>query len=117
MPKRDVFSFPFSRIYPLLVSKVEKKGRSRSDVDSVITWLFGYSEEKISEMVESDISYLSFLTSAPNPNSKRFEKKGRVCGIKVEEIENERERDMRILDLMVDEISKGKTLKRIFMEE
>ena len=116
MPKRDVFSFPFSRIYPLLVSKVEKKGR-RSDVDSVITWLFGYSEEKISEMAESDISYLSFLTSAPNPNPKRFEKKGRVCGIKVEEIENERERDMRILDLMVDEISKGKTLKRIFMEE
>ena len=117
MPKRDVFSFPFSRIYPLLVSKVEKKGRSRSDVDSVITWLFGYSEEKITEMAESDISYLSFLTSAPNPNPKRFEKKGRVCGIQVEEIENERERDMRILDLMVDEISKGKTLKRIFMEE
>ena len=110
MPKRDVFSFPFSRIYPLLVSKVEKKGRSRSDVDSVITWLFGYSEEKISEMAESDISYLSFLTSAPNPNPKRFEKKGRVCGIKVEEIENEKERDMRILDLMVDEIAKGKTL-------
>ena len=117
MPKRDVFSFPFSRIYPLLVSKVEKKGRSRSDVDSVITWLFGYSEEKISEMAESDISYLSFLTSAPNPNPKRFEKKGRVCGIKVKEIEDERERDMRILDLMVDEIAKGKTLKRIFMEE
>ena len=117
MPKRDVFSFPFSRIYPLLVSKVEKKGRSKSDVDSVITWLCGYSEEEISEMVESDISYLSFLTSAPNPNSKRFEKKGRVCGIKVEEIEDERERDMRILDLMVDEIAKGKALKRIFMEE
>ena len=55
LPKRDVFSFPFSRIYPFLVSKVEKKGRSRSDVDSVITWLFGYSEEKISEMAESDI--------------------------------------------------------------
>ena len=117
MPKRDVFSFPFSRIYPLLVSKVQKQGRSRSYVDSVITWLVGYSEEKISEMAESDISYLSFLTSAPNPNPKRFEKKGRVCGIKVEEIENERERDMRILDLMVDEIAKGKTLKRIFMEE
>ena len=115
MPKRDVFSFPFSRIYPLLVSKVEKKGRSKSDVDSVITWLFGYSEEEISEMVECDISYLSFLSSAPNP--KRFEKKGRVCGIKVEEIEDERERDMRILDLMVDEIAKGKALKRIFMEE
>ena len=117
MPKRDVFSFPFARVYPLLVSKVEKKGRSRSDVDSVITWLFGYSEEKISEMAESDISYLSFLTSAPNPNSKRFEKKGRVCGIKVEEIENERERDMRILDLMVDEISKGKKLEKVFLEE
>lgn len=117
MPKRDVFSFPFSRIYPLLVSKVEKKGRSESDVDSVITWLFGYSEEEISEMVEGDISYLSFLTSAPKPNPKRFEKKGRVCGIKVEEIEDERERDMRILDLMVVEIAKGKTLKRIFREE
>ena len=117
MPKRDVFSFPFSRIYPLLVSKVEKKGRSRSDVDSVITWLFGYSEEKISEMAESDISYLSFLTSAPNPNPKRFEKKGRVCGIKVEEIEDGMERDMRILDLLVDEISKGKKLEKVFLEE
>ena len=117
MPKRDVFSFPFSRIYPLLVSKVEKKGRSKSDVDSVITWLFGYSEEEISEMVESDISYLSFLTSAPNPNPKRFEKKGRVCGIKVEEIEDGMERDMRILDLLVDEISKGKKLEKVFLEE
>lgn len=117
MPKRDVFSFPFSKIYPLLVSKVEKKGRSKKDVDAAITWLFGYSESEIFQMAQSDISYRTFLTSAPNPNPKRFEKKGRVCGIKVEEIEDERERDMRILDLMVDEIAKGKTLKRIFMEE
>ena len=99
------------------MSKVEKKGRSKKDIDAAITWLFGYSDGEIFQMAQSDISYRTFLTSAPNPNPKRFEKKGRVCGIKVEEIENERERDMRILDLMVDEIAKGKTLKRIFMEE
>ena len=117
MPKRDVFSFPFSKIYPLLVSKVEKKGRSRRDVDAAITWLFGYSDGEIFQMAQSDISYRTFLTSAPNPNPKRFEKRGRVCGIKVEEIEDGMERDMRILDLLVDEISKGKKLEKVFLEE
>lgn len=64
------------------------------------------------------ISHIAhFLTSAPNPNPKRFEKKGRVCGIKVEEIEDGMERDMRILDLLVDEIAKGKKLEKVFLEE
>lgn len=117
MPKRDVFSFPFSTIYPLLVQKVEKKGRSKSDVDSVIEWMIGYTAKDIDDMAKSDITYGSFLSLAPSPNPKRLDKKGRICGLRVEEIQNPQERDMRILDLMVDEIAKGKSLKRIFMEE
>lgn len=117
MPKRDVYSFPFSTIYSLLVDKVERKGREKRDVDAAIKWIFGYTSEDIDNMASSDISYMTFLTSGPSPNPKRLEKRGRVCGIKVEEILDEKERDMRILDLMVDELAKGKTLKKIFMEE
>lgn len=117
MPKKDVYSFPFSSIYPLLVRKVEKKGRSKSDVDSAISWLFGYSLDEIEQMAKSEITYGTFLSSAPSLNPKRMEKKGRVCGIKVEEIIDPKERDMRILDLMVDEIAKGKSLKKVLLEE
>ena len=117
MPKRDVYSFPFSTIYSLLVDKVERKGRGKRDVDAAINWIFGYSEERIEEMMHSDVTYSDFLLSAPSPNPKRLQKKGRICGIKVEELEEGKERDMRILDLMVDELAKGKTLKKIFMEE
>ena len=117
MPKRDVYSFPFSTIYSLLVDKVERKGRGKRDVDAAINWLFGYSEERIEELTHSDVTYSYFLLSAPSPNPKRLQKKGRICGIKVEEMEEGKERDMRILDLMVDELAKGKTLKKIFMEE
>ena len=117
MPKRDVYSFPFSTIYSLLVDKVERKGRGKRDVDAAINWIFGYSEERIEEMAHSDVTYYDFLLSAPSPNPKRLQKKGRICGIKVEELEEGKERDMRILDLMMDELAKGKTLKKIFMEE
>ncbi|MGN1190759.1 MAG: DUF2200 family protein [Candidatus Ornithospirochaeta sp.] len=117
MPKKDVFSLPFATVYKLLVNKVEKKGRGKEDVDKVISWLFGYKEDEINDMANGTVSYGFFISSAPFPNPKRFEKKGRVCGIKVEEIQEERERDMRILDLMVDEIAKGKTQERVLMEE
>ena len=117
MPKRDVYSFPFSTIYSLLVDKVERKGRGKRDVDAAINWIFGYSEERIEELTHSDVTYSDFLLSAPSPNPTRLQKKGRICGIKVEELEEGKERDMRILDLMVDEVAKGKTLKKIFMEE
>lgn len=117
MPKTDVYSLPFSTIYKLLVNKVERKGRERGEVDAAISWLFGYSESDINDMASGDITYGHFLSSAPSPNPKRLEKKGRVCGIRVEEIRDERERDMRILDLFVDEIAKGKPLEKVFMEE
>ena len=117
MPKRDVYSFPFSTIYSLLVDKVERKGRGKRDVDAAINWIFGYSEERIEEMAQSGVTDSDVHMSAPSPNPKRLQKKGRICGIKVEELEEGKERDMRILDLMVDELAKGKTLKKIFMEE
>lgn len=116
MPRKSVYSMTFSSIYPLLVAKAERKGRSREEVDAIISWVFGYDEDEIREMENSDIPYSSFLSS-PCLNPKRLEKRGSVCGIKVHELEEGMERDMRILDLMIDELAKGKKLEKILMEE
>ena len=76
MHKRDVYSFPFSTIYSLLVDKVERKGREKRDVDAAINWIFGYSEERIEEMAHSDVTYSDFLLSAPSPQSQETTKEG-----------------------------------------
>lgn len=103
----------FAKVFPLLVAKAERKGRTRNEVFEVTKWLFGYTDEELEAMLESDATYGDFIDHAPAKNPVRMNIKGRICGIKVEEIENSRMRDVRILDKLVDDLAKGKDINKI----
>lgn len=97
----------FAKVFPLLIAKAERKGRTRDEVLEVTRWLFGYNKEELEAMLESDATYGDFIDRAPAKNPERLQIKGRICGIKVEEIEDPRMRDLRILDKLVDDLAKG----------
>lgn len=103
----------FAKLYPLLVAKAEKKGRSRVEVDEITCWLTGYSKENLNELMESDITYGDFFLQAPELNPNRKLIKGVVCGVRVEDIEEPLMQEIRYLDKLVDELAKGKTMEKI----
>lgn len=113
MPRTDVTQMPFAKLYPLLVSKAEKKGRTRQEVDQVTAWLTGYTAEEIARLEQSDTTYGDFFRRAPAMNPNRALITGKVCGIRVEEMEDPLMRDIRYLDKLVDELAKGKSMEVI----
>lgn len=113
MPRADVTEMPFAKLYPLLVSKAEKKGRSREGVDRVTAWLTGYTPEEIAGMERSQISYGDFFRRAPAMNPNRALITGKVCSVRVEEIQDPLMREIRYLDKLVDELAKGKSMEQI----
>ena len=113
MPRMDVTEMPFAKVYPLLMAKAEKKGRTRDEVDQVTAWLTGYTPEELARLKQSDISYGDFFRNAPAMNPDRTLIIGKVCGIRVEEMEDSLMRDIRYLDKLVDELAKGKPMEKI----
>ena len=113
MPRADVTQMSFSRVYPLLVNKAGKKGRTRKEVDQVTAWLTGYMPEELARLERSDISYGDFFRRAPALNPKRTLITGKVCGVRVEEIADPLIREIRYLDKLVDELAKGRSLEQI----
>ncbi len=113
MPHTDVMQMPFAKLYPLLVNKAEKKGRIRQEVDQVTTWLTGYSAEDIARLEQSSISYGDFFRNAPAMHPNRTLITGRICGVRVEEIEDPLMREIRYLDKLVDELARGKSIEQI----
>ncbi len=113
MENEKVYRMSFSKIYPMLVAKAKKKGRTRAEVDEVIAWLTGYRAEELSGMLETQQSYGDFFRNAPHLNEKRVLITGTVCGVRVEEIEEPLMREIRYLDKLVDELAKGKLMEKI----
>ena len=113
MPRADVTQMPFAKLYPLLVNKAEKKGRSREEVDRVTAGLTGYTAEDIARLEQSDTSYGDFFRNAPAMNPNRTLITGKVCGVRVEEVEDPLMREIRYLDKLVDELAKGKSMEQI----
>lgn len=113
MPRADVTQMPFCKLYPLLVSKAEKKGRTREEVDQVTCWLTGYTPEALALLEQSDTTYGDFFRNAPSMNPNRTLITGKVCGIRVEDVEDPLVREIRYLDKLVDELAKGKTMEQI----
>ncbi len=109
MPRQSVFDMKVARVYPLLVQKAEKKGRTKAEVDEITAWLTGYDMET----ADLDVTYREFFDGAPamNPRAKLI--KGTVCGVRVEEIEDPLMQKIRWLDKLVDELAKGKPLEKI----
>lgn len=115
MTNNKIYEMSFSKIYPLLIAKVEKKGRTRDEIDHITCWLTGYSKEQIADFLIHDIAYGDFFLNAPelNPNRKRIT--GKICGVRIEEIEEPLMQEIRYLDKLVDELAKGKSLDKIMI--
>ncbi len=113
MRQDKVFAIRFSDLYPLYVKKAESKGRSKDEVDQVLRWLTGYSQDGLKQQIESGNDLETFFALAPafNPNATLI--KGVVCGVRVEDIEHPLMRKIRYLDKLVDELAKGKALDKI----
>ena len=108
-----VYAMSFAKVYPLLVNKAVKKGRTAAEVDQVTSWLTGYTPEKIAAAAASEITYGDFFRQAPALNPAREGVTGVVCGVRVEAIEDPLMRDIRRLDKLVDELAKGRPMEKI----
>jgi hypothetical protein len=113
MTKHRIYAMSFAKVYPLLVAKVEKKGRTKTEVDEVIRWLTGYSQKALEDQLKNKTSYEDFFAQAPQMNPLRTMITGVVCGVRIESIEEPIMREIRYLDKMVDELAKGKAMNKI----
>ncbi len=110
-----VFNYTFALIYPLYVTKIEKKGRTIEELNKVIEWLTGYDSKKLKEIIDSKITLKQFFNNANiNPNSSKIT--GLICGVRVEDIEDKLMQQIRYMDKIVDELAKGKSLEKIMRE-
>lgn len=105
---------PVSNVYPHYVTKAEKKGKTKADVDEIIIWLTGYSQESLDQQLENKTDFRTFFEEAPNMNPNRKLIKGVICGIRVEEIEEPLMQEIRYLDKLIDELARGKKKENIF---
>lgn len=103
----------FSRVYPLLVNKVERKGKTKDELDTIIYWLTGYDEKQLKEQLDKNVDYETFFNEAPKINDNADQIKGVVCGIRVENIEEPLMQKIRWLDKLVDELARGKKFDKI----
>ncbi|MDE6750155.1 MAG: DUF2200 domain-containing protein [Lachnospiraceae bacterium] len=113
MGNEKIYQMDFSKVYRLLVSKAEKKGRTRQEVDEVIRWLTGYSQPELEAIIERSMPYGDFFRDAPELNENRKQIKGVVCGIRVEDIEEPLMQEIRYLDKLIDELARGKAMDKI----
>ena len=113
MNKHKIYSMSFASVYPHYVTKAEKKGHTKAEVDQIIRWLTGYSQEELEAVIDNQISFETFFEQAPKLNDSRKLIKGVVCGIRVEEIEEPLMQEIRYLDKLVDELAKGKAMEKI----
>lgn len=103
----------FARVYPLLVAKAEKKGRTKAEVDEIIRWLTGYTPKKLDSHLGKQTDFETFFAKAPRLNPARTLIKGLVCGVRVEDIKEPTMREIRYLDKLIDELAKGKAMEKI----
>jgi hypothetical protein len=115
--KHRIFTTSFSSVYPLYVAKVEKKGRTREDLDTIIRWLTGYTQKRFESQLKKQVDFETFFEEAPQLNPARRLIKGTVCGVRVEAIADPTMREIRYLDKLVDELAKGKALEKILRTE
>ena len=113
MGNERIYQMLFSKVYPLLIAKAEKKGRTRNEVLTVTSWLTGYVAEEMEAFLLTDLTYGNFFLNAPNLNPNRTQITGVVCGVRVETVEEPLMREIRYLDKLVDELAKGKPMEKI----
>ena len=113
MTGHRIYRMSFARVYPALVAKAEKKGRTQAEVDEIICWLTGYSTRELQAKLHSGADFETFFAHAPAMNPARAKVTGSVCGVRVEEVDEPLMREIRTLDKLVDELAKGKAMDKI----
>ena len=113
MTKHRIYSISVASVYPHYVAKAEKKGRTKAEVDEIIRWLTGHSQETLDDELAGKTSFEDFFARAPRLNPARSLVTGTVCGIRVEDIEDPLMREIRYLDKLVDELAKGRKMEKI----
>ncbi len=103
---------PFASVYPLYLAKVEKKGRSVDELDEVVLWLTGFSQDELRAHIAAETTFEDFFAVANlNPNASLI--RGVVCGVRVEDLEDPLMRQIRYLDKLVDELARGKSMEKV----
>lgn len=113
MENNKIFATPLASIYPFYVAKAEKKGRTKAEVDEIVFWLTGYNQQALQKILDNKTDFRNFFAQAPqlNPNISKIT--GVVCGIRVEEIQDELMQKIRYLDKLIDELARGKAMDKI----
>lgn len=111
--KQRIYTMSFARVYPLYIAKVEKKGRTKEEVDTVIRWLTGYTQKSLQTVIKNGTDFETFFAQAPHLNPNRSLISGVVCGVRVEDIKEPTMQVIRYLDKLVDELAKGRPLAKI----
>lgn len=111
--KHRIFTTSVAKVYPFYLAKAEKKGRTKAEVDAIISWLTGYSTRQLEQELKQQTDFETFFKKAPQPNPLRAEIKGTICGVRIEEIQDPLMREIRYLDKLVDELAKGKPLEKL----
>jgi hypothetical protein len=113
MDNQRVFKMSFASVYPHYITKAEKKGRTKEELDTIIRWLTGYTQKQLQQQIDKQIDFENFFSQAPqlNPNVSKIT--GVICGYRVEDIEDQLMQKIRYLDKLVDELAKGKTMEKI----
>ena len=110
---QQIYKMSFARVYPEYINKAERKGRTKAEVDAIICWLTGYSQQALEAQLEKQTDIETFLAEAPQLNPARSLIKGVVCGVRVEDIEEPTMQGIRYLDKLIDELAKGKAMEKI----
>ena len=113
MDNSKVFKMPFASVYPHYINKAEKKGRTKEEADTIISWLTGYDQKSLEQQIDNKTDFESFFAHSPriNPNVSKIT--GVICGYRVEEIEDKLMQKIRFLDKLIDELAKGKAMEKI----
>lgn len=113
MKNHRIYTMTFASVYPLYVTKAEKKGRTKAEVDELIRWITGYSQDELEQQIKKQTTFETFFAEAPQMNPARSLITGVICGVRIEEIEDPLMREIRYLDKIIDELAKGRAMEKI----
>ncbi|MGP4078201.1 DUF2200 domain-containing protein [Halobacillus sp. K22] len=116
MTKHKIYTMSVSKVYPHYITKAEKKGRTKAEVDEIIRWLTAYSQDELEAQLEKETDFETFFEEAPELNPSRRLIKGVICGVRVEDIEEPTMQEIRYMDKLIDELAKGKAMEKILRE-
>ena len=113
MDKHRLYTMSVATVYPLYIAKAERKGRTKAEVDQIISWLTGYDSEGLQTQLEKLTDFETFFSEAPELNPSRGLVRGVICGVRVKDIQEPTMREIRCLDKLIDELAQGKAMEKI----